>query len=76
MDEERLKWFIEKNDPLDNYDKVLLESGMFTEDELKTLVDKVKKLNDEAIVEADAYPLPAEERLYQGLYSTSPSPLG
>ena len=49
---------------------------MFTEDELKTLVDKVKKLNDEAIVEADSYPLPAEERLYQGLYSTSPSPLG
>ena len=75
MDKERLRWFIEENDPLDNYDKVLLKSGMFTEDELKTLVDEVTKLNDEAIVEADSYPLPTEERLYQGLYSTSPSPL-
>ncbi|GHU65855.1 pyruvate dehydrogenase E1 component subunit alpha [Clostridia bacterium] len=74
MDKERLEWFITHNDPISNFEKLLLDYNIVTQEELDELDHEITGQNDAAIEKADSYPLPGEERLYEGLYSTSAVP--
>jgi pyruvate dehydrogenase E1 component alpha subunit len=74
MDKERLEWFKTHNDPIPNFESLLLDYGILTKDEINEIDDEVTATNEKAIEKALSYPLPGEDRLYAGLFSTSPVP--
>jgi pyruvate dehydrogenase E1 component alpha subunit len=74
MDKERQQWFIDFNDPINRFQKLLLEYGIFTSEEFDAIDSELIKFNNEAIAKAESFPMPAKERLFAGLFSTSPVP--
>lgn len=56
-------------DPIINYKKALLDSGMLSEAELDACEKTVREEDEAAIQEALKYPLPPKERLFEGLFS-------
>ncbi len=73
MDKERQKWFMENNDPINNLRAKMIESGQFTAEEIDALNKELEEFNEAEIEKAASFPLPDEDRLYAGLFSTSPS---
>ncbi|MGD9570191.1 MAG: thiamine pyrophosphate-dependent dehydrogenase E1 component subunit alpha [Sedimentibacter sp.] len=69
IDKEKLAWFKNENDPINNLKKSLLESNIATESELDAVEQKVREEDKKAIEIADTYPLPERERLFEGLFS-------
>lgn len=69
QDKDRLKWFKNEYDPINNLKKAVMESGVATESELDTVEQKVREEDKKAIEIADSYPLPGRERLFEGLFS-------
>ena len=75
MDMDRLEWFKKYDDPITNFKKQLLEYEIFTAEELQAIDKEIEEFNKAEIAKAESYPMPTEERLYAGLFSTSPSPV-
>jgi pyruvate dehydrogenase E1 component alpha subunit len=74
MNKNRLEWFKTHNDPIPSFEKLLLEYDIVTREELASIDEEINNANEESIKKADSYPLPGEDRLYAGLFSTSPVP--
>ncbi len=59
----------QKNDPIPKLENVLLESDLFTVEELKTLREEIKKEVDQAAERAQQHPDPRPETIYDYLYA-------
>ena len=69
MDKARTEWFMNENDPLQRLKQEAIHCGAVEEAEFDAVDAAVQAENDAAIEEADRYPLPTRERLYEGLFS-------
>jgi TPP-dependent pyruvate/acetoin dehydrogenase alpha subunit len=56
-------------DPVDRYERVLLELGAVSQDDLDALTKRAKALVDEATDEAERSPMPRPEEAAMGLYA-------
>ncbi len=64
---EKEEWL--KKDPIKNLEKVLLEKGIGREEDFEIIRQDVQKELEEAIREAQAAPLPAEEDLMKNIFA-------
>lgn len=62
------KEWMETKDPITNYKAKLLEASIVSPACLEEIDQSVDSMMDAAIEEAEKYPQPSEERIYQGLF--------
>ena len=58
----------QKQDPIANHKEMLLSNKIATADELKAIETAAKKLVDDAVVAAQAAPMPELDQLYTDIY--------
>jgi pyruvate dehydrogenase E1 component alpha subunit len=66
----------EKKDPLIRFKAYIVDKGLLTEEDDKKLVEELKALTEKTVLEAEGYPEPTIDQLFQYTYSQMGRELG
>jgi pyruvate dehydrogenase E1 component alpha subunit len=69
MDKDERKWYTNHYDPIELFKRQLTDFGFATEEEIAAIDNKIEEEDAKAVALAKSFPLPGEERLFEGLFS-------
>ena len=67
--EEVKEWMVDEKDPIKRYERLLIDLGLLTAEEMEQLAKEVEAEIDEAVTFAEESPLPPTETLYTDVYA-------